>query len=312
VPLRRRVFVLLVRSAKYLGPWLVAGVIFYFLFRRYPPAQVFQAAKGMNVGFFLAFSAVYLLYMWVFDCLSLAAIFTKFGVPSRAKDFWALRFASYAVMVLNYGASQGFLAYALKRRKHASLSKAGGLLALVAFLDVYWTVSIACGVSWFGPLLVRGVDLAPTLRLVWCVVTLCFGFLVFALKSPVTARLLPKMLAHDLLNAFPRAPLRKYASAFLDRFPMHVALNTSLFFAALAFGVHIPIREVLAKFPVVSAVATIPVTPGGLGTAQAAVVELFQDAARPEVLLSISLLFAFTNMALKAVLGLFFFRKAVA
>ena len=54
-------------------PWLVAILIFYFLFREYPPDKIWQAAKYVKLGYFIPFVVIYFFIMYLIDSLVIKA-----------------------------------------------------------------------------------------------------------------------------------------------------------------------------------------------------------------------------------------------
>ena len=80
------------------------------------------------------------------------------------------------------------------------------------------------------------------------------------------------------------------------------------------FSCHIPFTKILSNIPLVFFIGTLPITPGGLGTTNAAMVELLKGyltgpifangAVTPaELLFSASLLWMFGNYLLKIITG---------
>ncbi len=83
---------------------------------------------------------------------------------------------------------------------------------------------------------------------------------------------------------------------------------------------HIPLIQILAKIPIVFLIGALPITPGGLGTTNVAMIELLaphlsgdifatSNITPAELILSVSLLWMFVNYFLKVLVGLFFLRR---
>lgn len=305
---------------KKLIPWLIAGGIFYYLFRKYPAAELLAAVEHLRVGYFVLFATLYFFYMWWVDCWSLANLLSRFGIPTRFKDLWQARFASYLIMVANYGAAQGAYAYFIKRLKQVPLSQVLGTIAFVLVIDLYWTISLAFVGSFWARPSVGDIALWPIISVVWAGATVLLVIKMIFWKYNFKIKWLRWVQAHPVASTFRQARPLDYGHALLVRFPLHIAINTALFFVAWTFGVHIPFLKVLAAFPIVILVGTIPITPGGLGTIQVATIELFKDSvAGPvlatgsvtpsELLLAMSLVLLFANYLLKAITGSLFFGK---
>ena len=79
--------------------------------------------------------------------------------------------------------------------------------------------------------------------------------------------------------------------------------------ALAAFGIVVPIGDVIVNLAGVSLVAALPIAVSGLGTGQVAFVYLFRHWAEPEVLLACSLTLSAGIIALRAALGIAFSRE---
>lgn len=308
---------------RHIVPWIIAVGIFFYLFRRYPPSTLVGAAEYLNIPLFCVFALTYFLYMWIIDCWALARIMTRFHIPLRAKELFQVRFASYLIMVVNYGAGQAGLAYFIKRLRHASLPRVLGTILFVVVIDLYWTINLAFIGSFFARPVVSDIPLFPLISLVWVIATCAILVNIAFWKFKAKNRFVKWMQEHPASMTFRKAGIVDYGWAMLLRLPLHIALNTALFFVAWTFGVSVPFWKVVSCWPIVLLTGTIPITPGGLGTVQVAMIELFKNSVsgavlvsgqvRPaELLLAMSLLMVFSNYFLKAVTGSLFLNKVLS
>lgn len=317
---RKSVFFL--KSLKIGLPWLVAVVIFYYLFSKYPLGQLAAAMRYANLPYLLILSVVYFLFMWAVDCWSLSRVFTLFGTPTRFADVMTVRLATYLVMVFNYPAAQGILAYFFKRTKNIPFFKSTGLIFFITLTDLYWTISLALVGSFFAKQSIDGIPLGGIIRSTWIITTGGLAVLILACRSPFLWAKIPWQRARDLMHVFNQASPSHYAYSLAMRFPLHLAIVSSFYFVAMTFGSHIPFSKIISCLPIVLLIGTLPLTPGGLGTVQLATVEFFKNdlkggpvdqgvVSSAELLISMSLGFIFLNYLLKALAGSFFFKKAV-
>jgi uncharacterized membrane protein YbhN (UPF0104 family) len=301
-------------------PWAVAAGTFYYLFRAYPLDRVSQAFPYMQVVPFLLYSLAYFLFMWIADCWSLARLFSRFGYPTRTQELLTLRLASYAIMIINYGAGQGALAYFFKQRKNAPFFRSSSVVSFTMVVDLYWAVSLAFVGSAFSGFRIDGLNLKSPLWLLWSLLTAGLILLMILAKLDSLGRWLDWLRDRPLFAAFRSAGPADYLQALLLRLPLHLAVNSTLYFVALTFGADIPFLTVITYLPIVLLIGTIPITPGGLGTFQIATVELFKNSIGGEILrrgiitpqellFLMSLAFQMVNYVLKTVTGVFFFRK---
>lgn len=84
-------------------------------------------------------------------------------------------------------------------------------------------------------------------------------------------------------------------------------VQTLTFFYAL--GLDIPLLFTVANIPIAIFIGLIPVTLGGMGTRDAAIIFLFSEFASPEKLLGVGILFSIFRYWLLSLIGIPFMRK---
>lgn len=302
-------------------PWLIAVFIFYFLFRKYPFRDVIAATQYVRLEYFIPLAVVYFMFIWVSDSWGLAKIFKRFNIKIHFNELLSIRLASYLVSIVNYGAGQAALAYFCKKHKSVPFSDSSSVVIYTAIIDFYWALSIGfAGTFLYSPVVVGSIDITSFIRILWAGATVGLVALWIFWRLPIDLRHLHWLRARNLFHTFHKSRPRDYLYVLLLRFPIHIALNSYFYFLALTYGVHVPLLKVVSLFPIVTIVSTIPITPSGIGTAQFAAVALFQShisgqavsqgaVSAPELILSMSLFFAFSNYFLKAVTGVFFIKK---
>jgi uncharacterized membrane protein YbhN (UPF0104 family) len=82
-----------------------------------------------------------------------------------------------------------------------------------------------------------------------------------------------------------------------------------IFFYTL--GIKISLLPIIANIPLAIIIGQIPITLGGAGTRDAAIILLFSDYARPEQLLGVGILFSFFRAWLLSLIGIVFMRRAM-
>lgn len=242
-------------------PWAVALAIFYYLFSKYPLGQLAQAAKHLNLWLFIPYAVLYFLFMWIVDCWTLSWLFGRFGFPTRIREIMTVRLASYLIMVINYGASQGVLAYFFKKVKSVPFFKSSSLILFTVIIDLYWTISFAFMGSFYSDLVIEGVNLSRVIQTLWGGATVGLLALFIFWRLPLNVKAIHWIRSRDLFYTFHHAKAQDYLTLMLMRLPMHLAINSSLYFVALTFGVHIPLMTTWAYLPIVILIGTIPITP---------------------------------------------------
>jgi hypothetical protein len=106
----------------------------------------------------------------------------------------------------------------------------------------------------------------------------------------------------SISRTFRLATPERYGAIVLLRAPMFFVSLVLHYYAAQAFGIHIPFSQMLTFLPVIFMVAALPVTVAHLGSTQAAWIFFFgQYAPTPQLLafsLAAHLVFAFTRALL--------------
>ncbi len=313
---------------KHLIPWLVAAAIFVYLFHLYPPSQVWEALKYVNLLAFAAFSLFYFFFIFVIDSWVMQRVITKFSHEVRFRDIFAARGATYLIMVLNYPASQAAFAYYLKRKYGIPIFQALGIFIFIVVIDLMWIITLALAGSLFQEYDIAGVDLVHIVRTVAAVAYIAlFLWLAFWRRWPekligrhVSVPLLDRLRRRKVFHIFDRACVKDYLVTALQRTPIHFTIIISMYVVLLTFDAHIPFTKILGNVPIVFFIGTLPITPGGLGTTNALMVELLHgyltgpifDSGRvspQEILFAATLLWMFANYLLKIVVGSILLRR---
>ena len=86
-------------------------------------------------------------------------------------------------------------------------------------------------------------------------------------------------------------------------------VQTVIFFYAL--GINVPLLFTMANIPIAIFIGMIPVTLGGMGTRDAAIIFLFSEYATPTQLLGVGILFSIFRYWLPSLMGIPFMRKVM-
>jgi hypothetical protein len=291
------------------GPWLVAAFILYWLFRIVPIAKLGEALANAPLVAFVALTIVYVGVNLLADTFATWATFRRSlpDVPLTYGDTLVMRGATYLLAVVHYGAGQGGLAYFLHRRYGVEVPRTAGAVMLLMGVNV--VVVAMCA---FVGILAGGAPEASALR--WIVLALAAGFPIYLLVIALRPRFLTRI---RLLQPLFQAGLRGHAVAIAARLP-HMAVLIGANFAAMhLFGVTPPLGKALVLLPIVFVLAVLPISPSGLGTAQAAAVTLFAEFAhgatiddRRAAVAAYSLGLQFLALVVQAAVGVVFLRRA--
>lgn len=311
---------------KKLAPWVVAVGIFAYLFNLYPPSQVWNSLKLVNIPAFTFFAIGYFVFIYIADSWVMKKVIDKFSHPVELKDVITARGATYLIMILNYPASQAAFAYYLKRRYGIAIFEALGIFLFIIFIDLIWIISLAFAGSFFQDFEVAGVPLGKTVQAIsLALYTFVFLWILFWRRWPESFSIkfpfIAKIRARKVFHIFNQAHALDYLKVAVMRIPIHFTIIVSMYVVLHTFHASIPFIKILGNVPLVFFIGTLPITPGGLGTTNAAMVELLSPyisgpvfasggVTPQELIFTATILWMFVNYSMKAIIGTFFLKKA--
>ncbi|HRC54384.1 MAG: flippase-like domain-containing protein [Myxococcales bacterium] len=178
----------------------------------------------------------------------------------------AVRGATYLLVLLNYVAGQVGLGYYL-HRAGVSVARAAGITLLFTGTTLA-TLLVVTTISWGAA--GRGGPLW------WTLLLGCAGLGLYLVLVAVRPRWLAQ---RELLAPLFEAGLRGNAIALLGRVPHVLCVVFGHWVAMRAWGLPVPLLAGAVAMPGVVLAAILPISPGGLGTAQAAMVLFFSSYA---------------------------------
>ena len=292
-----------------LAPWMVAIGTLAWLFAKVPLDELRAALDRAPMVAFVAYSAMYVPLVLAFDTLATWATFRS-SLPDSGltyRETLDIRGASYLLALLHYGAGQGGIAWFVSRIHGVPLPRAAGAVMLIMGVNVI-VVALCALVG----VLLGGAPSAPALR--WLVLGMALAFPVYLAVIAAKPRFLRKV---RLLIPLFDAGLPGHAVAVAARLPHIVWLVVAQYFAMRFFEIDPPFGVALTLLPIVFVVAVLPISPAGIGTAQATAVALFSPYAPQNetsgdpraTVLACFLAFQVLALLVQALLGLVFLRR---
>lgn len=201
----------------------------------------------------------------------------------------------------------GDLIKAVYLREEIPMSKTVGSVLTERVLDVMFLVAIVLVGLVFYPVL----EIFTIVILILIVILFLFITQMFEIKIPTIKSWDEKIgNVFSSIKALPRNPRFFFETSLYSIIFWFVPVfQTILLFSAL--GLDVPILFVMANIPIAIFIGQIPVTLGGMGTRDAAIIVLFSEYANPIELLSVGILFSFFRYWLLAILGLLFIKKYI-
>ena len=302
-------------------PILLTIVVLVIIFRQVPVERLLAAFGAADYRWFLAFMIPNTIIYFCWDTLILTAAMRWFHEPIAFSALLPARAVSYVVAFFNGNLAHGVLAGYLARRLGHPLLQLGSTAAFLALTEYTHLV------AWATVGLIAAGSRTP-LQLLWLPPAVAVFWLVFLgytrfnirpweVVSAARRSSRPPAQAGTarewaIFRTFRIAPLRRYVQMVLLRAPMFFASLCFHYFAAQAFGIHIPFVQMVAFLPVIFMIASLPITVAHLGLTQAAWIHFFGAYAAPETLLAFSLAAHATFTVTRAMLGVAFMPKAYA
>jgi len=271
-----------------IGAVAFTAAIFALLLWRIPVAALAGALREAHVGVFLALMVPNTLFYFVWDTLVLSVVVGWFHGRVRFVDLLPVRAASYVVGFFNTNLGRGALAAYLTRTLRAPFLELGSTVLFLVFTEytqlVIWALLGLIGLR---------AEVSRSLLAVAGGVA-AFWLVVRWLLAP---------RAWPLARTFRLATGARYAQIVLLRAPMFVVSLFAHYYAAHAFGIEIPLLQMLTFLPVIFMAAALPVTVAHLGTTQAAWIFFFGAYAPAPRLLAFSLAAHLVFTTTRALLG---------
>lgn len=308
---------------------MAAGIL-YWLFQLYPLPQILKAVSMANPWGFGVLALTYFLWILVIDTLLVAWCLARFTRPVPMRELLPARLATYPMALINYAAGQAAFGFFLQRTHKIRPGNVIGLFTLIVAVDLFWVVTFAFIGSFIGEHKVLGVEIGPSVQLVAAIAyALVIAHLVFWLmhwENRVKAKFWKRGFAwlrrKSLFNIFHQARLKDYAIAVALRFPLHAALVMAIWCLMRTFGGTIDLLPTLGNAPIAVLIGVIPISWGGIGTSNKALVDLLEPhvtlstetmaagVSTAELILAASLLWMLANYLIKFLLGICFLPRA--
>jgi hypothetical protein len=274
-------------------PWAVGLGIVAALVARVDAGATLHALAEGDLARYLPAALGFIAAWLALDALLLSRLFSYLGPQlgwSRAA--W-LRASTYPAMALSFHLASAQLVAQLAREQRIGLARSAGGMLVHYLADAGALAAVALAGTW----MTGGAGLAY-LRIPLAAIALACGALLVA--GRLGHALLRERSVVEVLAAL---PARALAGLALGRVAFHASVALFVWWTAPAFGLGAPLGALLGRMPVVLAVASLPISPGGLGTAHAAMLWLFEGFGSEAQILAYGLVYSLTLTVLRVPLG---------
>lgn len=288
---------------KRLVPFAVASVILAYLFHQIDARECLDTLRTADLSMYLPWLLAFILITFLLDTQYLAVMLRRFRYPIAWKDALGIRGVTYLLMTVDYTVGMGALIYYLKKNLSIPVMRSTGLMGFFNAI----TQKTLVYMSTIGLIL-----LWPPSPLLRNFLYFCVGFVVLDLLFIVALKKMPsrgfmlRIKNLNLLRVFHEASWSSYGVLILWR-SVYYALFIGFFHVALrAFHLEVPFTALLAYVPIILLVISMPITPCGFGTAQAAMLYLFKEYGPAVYIMAFGLTYSTSILVLRSVIGLCF------
>ena len=282
--------------------------IFYFIFTKIDFYSVLEILSHANI-FYLLIALLLLVVGVLIIAKRWQIILETMGYNFRYKECFNLIMAAFPLTSITPSKSGDIIkAYYLKDKIPAS--KTVGSVITERMFDVLTLVLF----SLIGMTFCKKYELAfIALIILVCIIAVFLlvraGFdFCLPIKSSWNEKIQNLILSTKLLTKD-----NKKAFLFILSYSILIwfisIVQTVMFFYAL--GINVPLLFTIANIPIAIFIGLVPVTLGGMGTRDAAIIFLFSEYATSSELLGVGILFSVFRYWLISLIGIPFMRKVV-
>jgi uncharacterized membrane protein YbhN (UPF0104 family) len=300
---KTRPFLMNPKTWKRLLPIVVAGGILIYLFWHIDIRLCWNALLNADMLVYVPAMLTLIAITFLLDTQNLAATLEHFHYPLSWKNAFTLRGVTYLIMTIDYSVGMGVLIYYLKKHLGIPMMRSTGLMTF--FNGITQKALVYMSIAGL-------IILSPASALLNNLLTLFIGFAVVdflfivALKKLPSRGLALKIKNLNLLKVFHEASWRTYAVLLFWRIVYYSVFIVFFYFAVRTFNMQIPLIALIAYVPIILLVISLPIAPGGFGTAQATMLILFKDYGSNTDIMAFGLTYTTSILVLRYLIGLSF------
>lgn len=282
-----------IRIARQWGPWLIGIAILVAVFARIRFDELGAALGHGSYGPLAVVMALFTVVQLYTDSFATYIGLIALRMKRPFGKVVAVRGATYLLIALSYVVAQGGFGYYLHRSGERPLRATGATLFLLGIN--FAMLLVVTTIVW---LFVR--DQVPVAALGWTLIGGCVAFAIYLVIIAIDPRVLGQ---RELLAPLFQAGLRGHAFALAGRLPHVLVMVTGTWLTMRVWGIAVPFWAGMTLVPIWVIISSLPISPAGLGTGQAAILYLFRGYASEANLLAYSIvIFAFA-MVWSVILG---------
>jgi len=290
-------------------PWLSAAALFLYLFWSIDFGQFISSFYHADLFLYIPWLVFFSLVWFFMDSQNIRSVLHHFGHDISFSKVLSIRGITYFLMIINYSLGMGGIAYLLKKENSIPLKRSMGLMV------IYNAVTQNCLLILAG----IGCLVAPvSSALMNSIFYMCVSIVAAYIAGISILKLLPArgrigaFRNMAFIRIFHEVPWTSYCMLVFFRGVYYSTFIIFYYFALRAFHMDVPFQVLTAYVPVILLIISLPVTPFGLGTSQAAMVLFFKDYGTEANILAFGLTYSTSILLFRGIIGLFYSRNISA
>lgn len=279
--------------ARRILPFVLGLTVLVYLVAAVPRDHLLAALRGGPAVALFGFTVLQVLVTWISDGVTTGGALRSTGIRLPTPTVVVARGASYLPGLLHYALGQGGLGWLLHRQGVAGRDAVRGTLLLTVTNVLALLACAAVGLAAVKP---------PGWEWLLWAAALVIGLYATAVGSGVLSRALGSAAPEGLAT---------HASGFAWRLAHVVVLVAGHWGALRVWGIPMDAEGAALVIPIVLLVFALPITPGGLGTGQAAQVLLYAQwvpnsdpAERSAVVLAFGIVHYLSGILAQVLIGI--------
>jgi hypothetical protein len=284
-------------------PFFIAGGIITYLFVHIDMRKFLAALLGADISLYIPWLIVFIVITFLLDTQNLSLVLKNFRHPIAFRSALNIRGGTYLLMTIDHTLGMGALVYYLKHELAIPVMRSTGVML---FFNTITQLTLAI-MAIIGLVLVH-----PSSWPLKYFFILSIGFVGLVFLFVAAVKRLPyrgygsKIKGLSLVKVFHEASWRSYCSLILWRGVYYLVFIGFFYIAVRAFHMDIPLPILTAYVPIILLVISMPITPCGFGTAQAAMIYLLGDYGTIGNIMAFGLTYSTSILLLRSLIGLFF------
>ena len=259
-------------------PWVVSAALVAYLVATTDLPRFWHAVRGVALLPFLAVTVISVLSAFFYETFCLTQAFRRFNAPVTVRELLPVKAASFLLNIVNYHAASGGIAVFLRKTRGVPLLEAASTFLFLCVTDVLALLLLVGAGLALAP---AGLSVATRegLTIVLAVLGLASACGLLYWLVGWNFFVLGRLRGWRVFSTFRQARPADWFTFVGLRLGLVLIYTAEAWLFLALFDVPVPPGAMLALYPIVVLVWTIPVSIAGLGTAQVAIRALFGSFA---------------------------------